>query len=184
MAGGPSRTQRGSPSHKRLFLLRHAKSSWDDPALADHDRPLAPRGRRAGALICEHMLAAGVAPELVLCSSSLRTRQTLELIAPALPVGCEVLYERALYATTAHALLDRLRAVDDEVVALMLVGHNTEIADLVLTLAGSGKRLSAVRERFPTAALATLEFGGRWRGLGRGDAKLTDYVVPRELAEA
>jgi phosphohistidine phosphatase len=69
---------------KQLFLLRHAKSSWDDSELVDHDRPLAPRGRRAVKLIAEHLRREGVTPDLVLCSSALRTRETLEGIAPAL----------------------------------------------------------------------------------------------------
>src|SRR5918996_5979084 len=75
---------------KRLYLLRHAKSSWDDPTLADHDRPLAPRGRRAAKVMAKHLHRNGIAPELVLCSGSRRTRQTLKRIAPGLGDSAEV----------------------------------------------------------------------------------------------
>jgi phosphohistidine phosphatase len=81
---------------KRLFLLRHAKSSWDDPGLDDHDRPLAPRGRRASGLIAEHLRRARIGPVLVLCSSARRTRETLERAMPALDPGY-VRIERHLY---------------------------------------------------------------------------------------
>ena len=165
---------------RRLYLLRHAKSDWDDPALADHDRPLAARGRRAGELLAEHVRAAGVAPELVLCSTSQRTRETLALLN--LGGGPVVLYERGLYAAPARVLLDRLRAVADHRSAVMLVGHSSGIEDLALLLVRRGARLAEMREKFPTGALATLEFRGRWSKLGSRDADLTGYVIPRELA--
>ena len=92
---------------KQLFLLRHAKSSWDDSELADHDRPLAPRGRRAVKLIAEHLRREGVTPALVLCSSALRTRETLEGIASALGESISVQIEDELYAAPVRRLLER-----------------------------------------------------------------------------
>ena len=86
---------------KRIHLLRRAKSSWDDPDLADHERPLAPRGRKAAKRMARHLEEAGVRPDLVLCSSSTRTRQTLERVAPALPDGVPVELEDGLYAASA-----------------------------------------------------------------------------------
>jgi phosphohistidine phosphatase len=168
---------------KTLFLLRHAKSSWDDPGLADHDRPLAPRGKRAANAIAEHLRDEGVAPELVLCSSSQRTRETLERIAPALGDEVRVEIERELYAASPDRLLERLRAVDDDAESVMLIGHNPGIEQLALSLAGDGEKLTDVRRKYPTAALATLEFDGRWSELEPGTARLTDFVKPKQLAK-
>lgn len=169
----------GDP-HRRLYLLRHAKSDWADPALADHDRPLAARGRRTGALLAEHVRAASIAPQLVLCSSSQRTRETLALLQ--LVPDTDVRFERGLYAASEHVLLERLRAVPDDVESAMLIGHSSGIEQLALMLARRGPRLGEMREKFPTGALATLEFSGRWSTLDGRAAELTGYVIPRELA--
>ena len=164
---------------RQLFLLRHAKSSWDDPGLADHDRPLAPRGRRAAKLIARHLADEGIEPALVLCSSSVRTRETLDRLGLADHVAVEV--EPRLYAASESELLDRLREVNDDVESVMLIGHNPGIEELALALAGSGEDLDAVARKFPTAALATLEFDGPWSDLGPGDAELTAFVKPKQL---
>src|SRR3954452_22953076 len=127
---------------KQLFLLRHAKSSWDDSELVDHDRPLAPRGRRAVQLIAEHVRREGVTPALVLCSSALRTRATLEGIASALGESISVQIERELYGAPERRLLKRLRAVEDDVTPLLLIASNPGVQQLALTLAGSGQKLA------------------------------------------
>ena len=165
---------------KRLFLLRHAKSSWDDPGLDDHDRPLAPRGRRASALIAEHLRRARIGPVLVLCSSARRTRETLERVMPALdPV--EVRIERQLYGASSEDLLQRLRELPDEAESVMVLGHQPAIQELALHLAGEGSELERVRAKFPTAALATLSFVGEWSELGHRSAELIAYVKPKQL---
>ena len=167
---------------KRLFLLRHAKSSWDDPELDDHERPLAPRGRRAAKLLAGYLSRERVAPALVLCSAARRTRETLERIAPALGEDVRVEIERELYAASERRLLERLRSVGEDVDSVMLIGHNPGVEQLALLLAGSGQKLDAVRRKYPTAALATLEFSGPWRELGPSGAELTDFVTPKQLA--
>ena len=131
-------TARGDQA-KRLFLLRHAKSSWDDPALADHDRPLAGRGRRASKLIAQHMREEAIEPSLVLCSSATRTQQTLELIMPALQTP-EVSIERGLYgASSARCSIGFERSALPTSSA-MLIGHQPAIRELALALAGDGAR--------------------------------------------
>jgi phosphohistidine phosphatase len=152
----------------RLYLLRHAKSSWKDERLDDHDRPLAPRGKRASKAIGRYLRDHDIEPELVLCSSAKRARQTLERLGPA---GVDARIERELYAAGAHDLLERLRAVPDGVASVMLVGHNPGMQQLALRLAG-------LDDKFPTAALAILDCDG-WSGLER--AELIDYVKPRDL---
>ena len=165
---------------RTLYLLRHAKSSWDDPALADHERPLASRGRRDAKRVGEHLRALGVEPELVLCSSSVRTRETLELLLPAIGRSA-VGYEAGLYGASREELLARIRSVPDEVASLMLIGHNPGMEDLTLALAWSGDELARVRDKFPTAALATLTLTTSWSRLAPGDAVLESYVVPKQL---
>jgi phosphohistidine phosphatase len=159
----------------RLYLLRHAKSSWDDAGVADHERPLAKRGRRATEAIAAYLSEHAVAPELVLCSTARRTRETLERIEPALGTP-EVSHEDELYGASAGELMERLREVPDGVGSVMLIGHNPGIEDLAGALVGR-----AVASKFPTAALATLELPGGWRDAGPGRAELVDFVVPRDL---
>jgi len=167
---------------KRIWLLRHAKSSWDHPGLPDTERPLAPRGRRAAELLAAHVAASDVRPAVVLCSSSLRTRETLAAILPALGDALEVRIERALYGAGAARLLERLRRVPDGASSAMLIGHNPGIQDLALGLATTGPALAALREKFPTGALATVEIEvERWRDLADGTATATVLVTPRSL---
>jgi phosphohistidine phosphatase len=167
---------------KRLYLLRHAKSSWDDPTLADHDRPLAPRGRRAANVMAKHLQRNEIAPKLVLCSESRRTRQTLKRIAPSLGGSPEVQIKSELYAASSADLLEVLRELPDAVGSVMVIGHNPGIQDLALSLSRGGPDIARVRRKFPTGALATLELEGSWRGLARGTAELTSFVKPKELA--
>ena len=168
---------------KQLFVLRHAKSSWEDPALDDHDRPLAPRGRRAVKLLGQHIHDSGITPDLVLCSSSRRTLETLESVAP----GGEVLIEPELYAASASEIIERLRQVPDEVGSVMVIGHNPASQTLVLRLVGDdpagsdGSYLSDVQRKFPTGAFATLSFNCAWSELAPGRAHLAAYVRPKSL---
>src|SRR3954451_7049626 len=105
-----------------LLLLRHAKSSWDDVRLADHDRPLAPRGRGAAKRIAEYMRRTRLDPGIVLCSSAVRARETLELIRPALPSSA-VSLEDELYAASGDELLTRIRRVPDAVGSVLVIAH-------------------------------------------------------------
>jgi len=163
-----------------LYLLRHAKSSWDDPALADHERPLASRGRRDGKRVAEHLRRQEIEPELVLCSSAARTRETLELVGPALG-GATVAVEDELYGASSDRLLERIRLVDDEVGSVLVTGHNPGLEDLALELASGGDELARLEEKFPTAALATLALDEPWSRLAAGSATLAAYVVPKQL---
>jgi phosphohistidine phosphatase len=164
-----------------LLLLRHAKSSWADPALADVDRPLTPRGEKAARSIARYLLEKRVKPELVLCSPSRRTRQTFEAIEPSLGRDVRVEYERELYGASADELLGRLRDVPPGIATLLVLGHNPGLQDLAVSLAGRGAGIDRLREKFPTAAIATLAVEDEWADLEPGDAELVDYVVPREL---
>ena len=165
---------------KRLYVLRHGKSSWEDATLADHERPLAKRGRRASKAIARHLRREGVTPELVLCSSAIRTLETLERIEPELG-GANVRIEPRIYEASAVGLLALLRELDDDVGSAMLIGHNPGLEHLIADLARPGPELDRLREKFPTAALATLQFEGSWPELRADSAELVSFVKPREL---
>jgi phosphohistidine phosphatase len=154
-----------------LHLLRHAKSSWDDPSLADHDRPLAGRGRRDGKRIAEHMRRSGIEPELVLCSTAARTRETLALVEPALG-SPTVELEDDLYGASSDELLARVRRLPAGVESALVIGHNPGLHELALALAPG-----APFGKFPTGALASFAFAEGWDG----PATLAAYVVPKEL---
>jgi phosphohistidine phosphatase len=168
---------------KRLWLLRHAKSSWDDPDLPDEQRPLAPRGVRAAGAVAHHLRATAVAPDLVLCSPARRAVQTWEGVASGVPPWTPVEVDEAIYHADGDELLARLRDVQSRIGSVLLVGHNPGLQDLGIDLVGSGD--AGLRERlvrkFPTGALATLEAPGDWRDLSWGAATLLGFVVPREL---
>src|SRR5262245_8370555 len=137
-----------------LYLLRPAKSSWADPSLPDHERPLAPRGLRDAKRIGKHLVPHGIEPELVLCSSAERTRERVELVRPALGARSTVRLETELYAASSDELLDRIRAVPEAVASVMLIGHNPGLQDLALVLSSAGTELGRLKVKFPTAALA------------------------------
>ncbi len=166
-----------------LYLLRHAKSSWSDPTLPDHERPLAQRGRRDAKRIGKHLVRLGIEPELVLCSSARRARETLEGIRPALGTTSTVKVDPDLYGASSDKLLEQIRGVPEGVTSLMLIGHNPGLQDLALALALPGPQLARLEVKFPTAALATLSLAkASWRELSGDDAELAAYVVPKELA--
>jgi phosphohistidine phosphatase len=166
---------------KRVILLRHAKSAWDDPELRDRDRPLAPRGRKAAKRVARWASKHDVTPQLVICSSAARAQQTLRLMLPSLGEP-EVWVEVTLYAAAAETLLARIRALPDEIDEAMLVGHNPGLMDVLLLLAAPSKLRSRAAVNVPTGALAELEADiGRWVELNPGQARLTKFVVPRQL---
>jgi phosphohistidine phosphatase len=168
----------------RLWLLRHAKSSWGDPSVEDRDRPLAPRGERAADRMREYVVAEGIRPALVLCSSALRTRQTLARVLPALEPELEVRVESSLYTFDATPLLERLRAVPDDVASVLLIGHNPAIHELAVMLAARGDRLDQLAQKYPTGALAEIELpASSWHGVGERSGELTRFVVPRVLGD-
>jgi phosphohistidine phosphatase len=161
-----------------LYVLRHAKSSWDEPGLADAERPLAPRGRRAAQRIGEHLREAGIRPALVLCSPAQRALQTVALLALD---DAEIVVEDGLYGAGGPELAARLRQLPGAVPHVLLVGHNPALQALVLELARPGELRERVAAKLPTGALATLRLDGAWSELHAGGAGLTALVLPREL---
>ncbi len=170
-----------------LSLLRHAKSSWANLLLDDFDRPLAPRGEKAaprmGAMIAERRLI----PDLVLCSGSARTRQTLALASTNWHPQPPVAYENALYHATVPALFAQLHAAPDGKPHLMMVGHNPGMQAFALQLVGGGEGadLRRLAHKYPSGALAVITFPrSHWRGIQPGDGHLALFMRPRDLPDA
>lgn len=164
----------------RLLLIRHAKSSWDDPALPDRERPLTKRGRKAAERVAAHLRRAGHRPDLVLCSPSRRTRETLELLKLG---GADAVVDDGLYGANDDDLLARLRELPEDAGTVAVIGHNPGMQDLAIELVGSDAAAGAVRlrERFPTAAMAVFDVEGRWRDLAPSRVRLASFVVPKDL---
>lgn len=165
-----------------ILLLRHAKSRWDEPGLADHDRGLAPRGEKAARRIGKTIAARGWRPDLVLCSTARRTRDTWELVEAALPPPpAELKLLKGLYLATPSALLAVLRRQPESARTVVLVGHNPGLQGLAVALAGRTAS-AALREKYPTGGLARLEFDvERWREIAPGGGRLVEFLRPREL---
>jgi phosphohistidine phosphatase len=166
---------------RRLVVLRHAKSAWPD-GVADHERPLAPRGLRDAPAAGRALAEADCLPDLALCSTAVRARQTWELASAQWGTPPPVRHDPRLYGAGAGELLDAVREVSTEVETLLLVGHNPGLEELVLDLAGDDldDALDAVRAKFPTSAIAVLAWHGpAWDRLDPGTALLTDMLVPR-----
>lgn len=174
---------------RQLLLLRHAKSSWDDPRLPDHARPLNARGRRNAVAMGDAMRELGLAPEVVLVSSARRTLQTLEALAP---IEGSPLVEPmdALYLAPWQNLLDVLRGVRETARSVLLIGHNPGLHELALALAGpagmaaGGRLADRLAQSYPTGALAEFAVALPWRLLEPGGGRLLRFLPPSDLPAA
>lgn len=170
---------------KNILLLRHAKSAWSDLVLSDHDRPLNRRGERAAKAIGDQLAHHGPRPELILCSTATRARQTLAPVVKRLGMPAPpIMLEDALYLASEESLLERLQALTDDVETVLLVGHNDGIWRLAELLAGRGPPalLAALQEKYPTGTLAVLRVpAAAWRDLAAGSGELVAFVRPRDL---
>lgn len=169
---------------KRLVLLRHAKSSWDDPALADFDRPLAPRGRRAAARLARYMQETALHFDLVLCSGAERARETWERIAEATGSRAPTDYEEGLYLADAEALMARLHGLDPAVDTVLVVGHNPALETLARRLCrgGTNDALARLNAKYPTGGLAEIALDCKgWPEITDACGTLTRFTVPRDL---
>ncbi|HEY0836456.1 MAG TPA: histidine phosphatase family protein [Azospirillum sp.] len=176
---------------KTLYLLRHAKSNWGDARIADHDRPLAPRGEDAATRIGRYLNDRGVRPELILCSTARRAADTLDLVLAQIGrnggdhAAIPVERERGLYLCGARVMLERIRDVPDGVHTLMLVAHNPDLHSLATSLVveGEAQARAHLTEKFPTAACAAIVFDvAHWRDVAPGTGRLADFVRPRALS--
>jgi len=171
---------------KTIYLLRHAKSNWKDANLDDFERPLNKRGRRAAKLMGRYLAASGIEPAQILCSSSQRTRETLQTIQKSIGESIPTRLEKGIYLAEAPDLLNRLRVLSDSLSSVMVIGHNPGMERLALMLtASSGKGETRMADKFPTGALAVLTAEiDTWEKLAPRTAWLDAFVCPRDLEDA
>ena len=171
---------------KRLFLLRHAKAVPAESGIEDFDRTLMLSGMQDAGAMARYLRKGDFRVELVLCSAAARTAQTGELVVQELE--CEIEYRDALYLAEPAKILAAVRGAPASVSALMVVGHNPGMEALAALLAREPVRRKerarheALEEKFPTCALAIMDFdAGRWRDVAPGTGKLVDFVRPKDL---
>ncbi len=173
---------------RQLLLLRHAKSSWDDPKLPDHARPLNARGRQAAAAMGTAIRSLNLAPDIVLVSSARRTLQTLEALGPWEETPLVEPMD-ALYLADARQMLRVLNGVAETARSVLLIGHNPGLHELAVLLAGSlasvaaGATARKLEAGYPTGALAEFTVPGPWWQLDAGRARLLRFLAPRDLPE-
>ncbi|KPC59809.1 SixA phosphatase family protein [Streptomyces chattanoogensis] len=166
---------------RRIVLLRHAKAEWSD--VDDHERPLADRGRRDSPAAGRWLAGTGVTPDLTLCSTAVRTRETWKLAVHELPQRPRTVYEERLYEASLGELIALLNETSDDVQDLMLVGHNPGMHALADALAGEaeGDLLPRMnRSGFPTASIAVVTFTGSWKTVEHGVGRLVAFWAPHD----
>ena len=169
---------------KTLYLLRHAKSDWDDEKLDDFDRPLSKRGQRAGQRMRRYFAENKIRPDLVLCSPALRTRATWDLVGPAIHPPPTFKTLQGLYLASASRILAILRRLPEDCSAVLVIGHNPGIARVATLLAQEGRNLGRMREKYPTGALAVLTLDiDAWRELRGGRGRLVSFTAPADLEQ-
>lgn len=170
---------------KRLTLLRHAKSGWDDPVARDFDRPLNRRGKLASEVIGRWLHDQGITFDLIVGSPAVRVIETIEHVAIGYGETMAPVWDKRAYLASSSALLEIIHDTADDCENILLVGHNPGLEDLVLMLvpdeAGDDAR-DAVEEKYPTASLAEIDFEvAHWRDVKAGLGKLVYFKRPRDI---
>lgn len=160
---------------RRLVLMRHAKSSWAEGGLADHERPLNQRGRLAAALMGAWLAEQPWRLDAAIVSTSVRTRRTWDLLRLDAPTP---VYEPRIYEAEPTALLGVLRAAPEGAETVMMLGHNPGLEELSAMISAEGGPYPG---RFATGAVAVFEMTAPWRELGHGRARLTEFEAPKSL---
>jgi phosphohistidine phosphatase len=173
---------------KTLTLLRHAKSSWDDPVARDFDRPLNARGQRAAVIVGRHMRNERLAFDHVVASPAIRIVETVEQVEQGYGSALAPAWDRRMYLASAASLLDVVHELPEGASSALLIGHNPGLEDLILMLIpdreGDALR-DSVEEKFPTAALAVMTFDAAvWRDVKAGGGALVGFTRPRDLDPA
>ncbi|WP_322964894.1 SixA phosphatase family protein [Sphingomonas fuzhouensis] len=167
---------------KTLTLLRHAKSSWDDPVARDFDRPLNAKGRRAAVMIGRQLKALNLEFDHILASPAVRVIETLDEVWSGYGRTLEPVWDRTLYLASAASLLDLVQALPDAADHVLMVGHNPGLEDLVLDLTLDGELRERVEDKYPTATVAQMTLPiDRWAEARAHSATLVAFIRPRDL---
>ncbi|MDX3901662.1 MAG: histidine phosphatase family protein [Sphingobium sp.] len=172
---------------KRLTLLRHAKSDWDDPVARDFDRPLNRRGRKAALLVGQYARSRKMAFDHLVASPAARVMQTLEVFFEGYGQTLEAQWDRRIYLASPATLIDVIRDLPENAETALMAGHNPGLEDLILELVpdDAGPLREDVEVKFPTASLAVLDLNvDRWADVADGCGALISFTRPRDLDPA
>lgn len=172
---------------KHLILMRHAKSNWDEASVPDHERPLSGRGRRAAPAMAEWLLEHDFLPDLVLCSTSARTRETWSLVEGVIESRALVEFVEELYLAAPQTMIERVRELGGQADCVLMIGHNPGTHELACDLASQGPdaMIDRLDNGFPTAAIARFAVEAEtWNSVGARGLVLTDFVQPKDLRDA
>ena len=159
---------------KTLFVLRHAKSSWDDASLADFDRPLNDRGRKTAPFMGGVMAERDLLPDVIFSSPAVRARDTASLVKKAGKLDAEIRFDERIYEASPQTLKQVVAGIDDQFRSAMVVGHNPGMEGFVRLLTGK-------LEAMPTAALAIIDLDiARWEDVGTGRGTLRQVIRPKD----
>jgi phosphohistidine phosphatase len=162
---------------RTLYLLRHAKSSWNDASLSDFDRPLKGRGREAAERVGKRLAAEKPEPQLVICSPAVRARETADIVLKSSKLRAEARFDERIYEASLGDLLQVVSEIPDDKPVAMLVGHNPGFEELLAFLTGEGRRM-------PTCALAKIKLEvGSWKDVKASAGKLESFIAPKELED-
>lgn len=176
-------TKNSAVPRRRLILLRHAKSAWPE-GVADEERPLAERGRKSAPVIGVYMAREKLIPDLALVSPARRAQETWELVRDALPKKVAERDAPDIYEVAAGNILEVIRTVKPGIRTLLMVGHNPGMEDLASLLVkdGDADAMGRMKEKFPTAGLAVIDFDVEgWGDIAPGNGYLERFVTPRSL---
>lgn len=170
---------------KILGLYRHAKSDWHDARARDFDRPLNKRGRKGAGLMGRHIASHGINWQRIIASPAARVAETVELGAKAGGRPVPAIWDRRIYLASSATLLDLIHEQEDDATAILMIGHNPGLEDLIFDLVpddGTSPLRDIVEEKFPTAAYAVLEIDAqRWADVRESSARLVHLTLPRDL---
>lgn len=163
---------------KKVILMRHAKSSWKKRGLSDHSRPLNKRGNKAALLMGEFINSINLIPDLVVCSTAMRTKKTIQLIDSKINKNIKIVYDERIYYTDEEGVLDIIKKQEDDITSIMIVGHNPTMEFLTEELIDSTFNYN----KFSTCALAVIDFKAkRWQDINKGEGQLALFKTPKML---
>lgn len=163
---------------KTIYLVRHAKSDWDDPSIRDFDRPLNKRGKNNAPAMGKLLKQQGIIPELVITSTAMRAKTTAELVTAEIGIKPDkMVYEKELYLASAQEIFLLIKDTPPEYNSVMIVAHNPGITELLNRLTGGNNFVANI----PTCGVAELQFEGEWNKLASGKCLLEKFLVPKEV---
>ena len=169
---------------KRLTILRHAKSSWDNPGLEDFNRPLNNRGWKAARAMGRELDKKNAKFDLIIASPAARVRETIDGLKEKLKLNVEIRFEPRMYAATRKMLLEIVHEIEERVHSPLLVGHNPGLQQFLVEITHDDpkKLRRRIKSKFPTGALAAIEFPARrWEDIKDGSGEIAELILSKEL---